>query len=64
MRLALMALALALSGCATTQQAAVVDTFCLTSQKRLWSIEDSPETIRSAEAWNGAIDKRCGVKRA
>lgn len=63
MRLLLVAAVSALGGCATTQQTVVADTFCLTAQKRQWSIEDSPETIRSAEAWNAAIDRRCPAKR-
>jgi hypothetical protein len=49
-----------LAGCATPGTVAV-DTFCLTAHKRLWSINDSPETIRDAEAWNKTIDLRCGV---
>lgn len=60
----MLAIACMLTGCATTQQAAVTDTFCLTAQKRSWSINDSAESIRSAEAWNAAIDRKCGVKQS
>lgn len=54
-----------MAGCETlnTAQLTAVDTFCLTSKKRLWSINDSPESIREAEIWNGTIDRRCGVKK-
>ena len=41
----------------------VVDTYCLTAQKRQWSIEDSAETIREIDAENTTIDRRCGIKR-
>jgi hypothetical protein len=53
---------LATAGCATTQQTTVVDTFCITAKKRYWSINDTAETIRDAEAWNKTIDLRCGVR--
>lgn len=54
---------LALAGCATTQSAPVaVDTFCITAKKRTWSIHDTAETIRDAEAWNKTIDLRCGIR--
>ena len=39
----------------------VIDTFCLTAKKRLWSIHDTPESIKSARAWNKGIDRKCGV---
>lgn len=45
-------------------QVTAVDTFCLSAQKRKWSVNDTPETIRDAEAWNTAIDKKCGTKKA
>lgn len=45
-------------------QLAVVDTYCLSAQKRAWSLSDSPESIREARVHNAAIDKRCGVKRS
>jgi uncharacterized lipoprotein YmbA len=58
----ILALALALSGCATTQTAPqVVDTYCLSARKIIWSIEDSAETIRRAVVHNRAIDRRCGI---
>jgi hypothetical protein len=38
-----------------------VDSFCETAKKRTWSVKDSVDTIREAQAWNRAIDKRCGV---
>lgn len=50
-----------LAGCATQATPIATDTFCLTAKKRMWSIQDSPETIRDAEAWNKTIDLRCGV---
>lgn len=58
-------LALLLPGCVKEPPVqTVADTFCLTAKKRLWSIEDTPETIRSAEVWNRLIDKRCGLPGA
>lgn len=51
---------LAIAGCATTPAPVAVDTFCLTAKKRTWSISDTAETIRDAEAWNKAVDLRCG----
>ncbi len=57
-------LALLLAGCAKEPASqAIVDTFCLTAKKRLWSINDSAETIRDAEAWNAAVDRKCSGKR-
>jgi hypothetical protein len=61
---------LAMAGCATQQAAVpvveppapvVVDSFCETARKRTWSVKDSVDTIREAQAWNRAIDKRCGL---
>lgn len=54
-------LVLLLSGCATTQQAVVVDTFCATTKKIPWSVDDDRDTIRRAEVHNKSIDRRCGV---
>lgn len=59
--------ALALAGCATTQEPiAAVDTYCLSAKKIRWSTADTAETIRQAEVINRTIDLRCGVpgKRA
>lgn len=55
-----------LAGCATTGNGPVAmnDTFCLTSKKKMWSIEDSAETIHDARVHNEVIDRRCGVKRS
>lgn len=53
---------LAVAGCATTQTTVAVDTFCITAKKRNWSINDTAETIREAEAWNKTIDLRCGIR--
>jgi hypothetical protein len=60
----LCALAGMLAGCAATQASAppAVDTFCITAKKRTWSVHDTAETIRDAEAWNKTIDLRCGVR--
>jgi hypothetical protein len=33
------------------------------ASKRAWSVKDSIDTIREAQAWNRAIDKRCGMPR-
>jgi uncharacterized lipoprotein YajG len=56
---------LLLAGCATTKEVvSVTDSFCLTARKRLWSVQDSPETIRDARAWNEAIDRRCASKKS
>jgi hypothetical protein len=38
-----------------------VDTFCLNAKKRSWSVNDTVETIRDAEAWNRTVDLRCGI---
>ena len=58
--LAVPLVALLLAGCATGKGEPVVyDTFCLTAQKRKWSVNDTAETIRDAEAWNAGVDKRC-----
>lgn len=67
MRLAIVVvLSLSLSGCALFQEAkpeqTVTDSFCLSARKRTWSVSDSPQSIQEAEAWNSAIDRRCGVK--
>jgi hypothetical protein len=56
-------LMLALSGCATTKEMVAVDTFCL-QKKRTWSMDDTPETVREAQVFNGTIDRRCGVKQS
>lgn len=65
--LAVAALAVGLAGCETVKEVAmapiVVDNFCLTAKKRTWSIDDTPETVREAQAWNAAVDKRCGVAK-
>lgn len=56
--------AIAVGGCATQPTAPIVtDTYCLSAKKRTWSVHDTAETIRDAEAWNKAIDLRCGVRR-
>lgn len=47
----------------TEPETRVVDTFCLTAKKRLWSIDDTAETIQAAEIQNKTIDRKCGVKR-
>jgi hypothetical protein len=39
----------------------VVDSFCETARKRTWSLKDTPESIAEAQAWNRAVDRRCGV---
>lgn len=58
-------LALLLPGCAMfgqpSEMPVAVDTFCLSAKKRIWSINDTPDSIRSAQVWNTTIDKRCGV---
>jgi uncharacterized lipoprotein YmbA len=53
--------ALLLPGCATMKEVTAVDTFCL-QKKRTWSMDDTPETVREAQVFNGTIDRRCGVK--
>jgi hypothetical protein len=73
MRPTIVALALGLTGCAQQMAEAppiepvkpapvVADTFCATARKRTWAVKDTPESIREADAWNRAIDKRCGEK--
>ena len=34
----------------------VVDTYCLTSKKRIWSISDTPESIQAARVHNRTVD--------
>lgn len=67
-RIIIMGAALVLSACATQTEETppkasaapvVVDSFCETAKKRQWSVQDTPDTIREALAWNRAIDKRC-----
>lgn len=56
------ALALLVGGCAKEVPATgITDTFCVTAKKRMWSIEDTPESIRAAEVFNRTVDRRCGV---
>ena len=63
-RWVLPAIFISLTACAKEPpQQVVTDSFCLTAKKRFWSINDSAESIRDAEAWNTAIDKKCGTKR-
>lgn len=58
-------LALMLAGCVKEPPPQVVaDTFCLTAKTRLWSIEDTPESIRAAEVFNRTVDRRCGIPGA
>ena len=61
---ALILLSCFLSGCALFEppkaETQVVDTFCL-QKKRMWSINDSVESIRDAEVHNAALDRRCGI---
>jgi hypothetical protein len=55
---------LALGGCSLMpkpEAQVAIDTFCL-QKKRTWSVNDSVETIREAEVWNGTIDRRCVKK--
>jgi hypothetical protein len=63
--LLVLAVAAAVGGCSLVPKPGldVVDTFCLTSKKRQWSINDSVESIHQAEVWNATIDRRCGVKK-
>lgn len=62
----IVSLALLLPGCAKEPpaQTAIVDTFCLTSKKRKFSIDrDTPERVREARIHNEVIDRRCGIGR-
>jgi hypothetical protein len=53
--------ALVLAGCATTQvPVQAVDTYCLSTRKIRWSVEDTPETVRQVEVHNRTLDLRCG----
>lgn len=57
------ALALLLSACSLPDgvpDKVVLDTLCVTAQRKLWSANDAPETIRDAKEWNRRIDRRCG----
>lgn len=53
-----------LAGCAKTPPVqTVTDTFCLTAEKRKWSVDDRPDLIQEARVWNATVDKRCGTKK-
>jgi uncharacterized lipoprotein YmbA len=52
-------LATLLSGCATTQQQAATDTFCL-QKERKWGVADSTDTIREVQVFNETLRRRCG----
>jgi hypothetical protein len=41
----------------------LVNTLCLTAERKQWSVTDSPETIGKAKAWNRQIDRHCGPSR-
>lgn len=56
-----MCLAIGLVACVQDTTPVAIDTFCLTAKKRLWSVNDTAETIRDAEAWNKLVDLRCGI---
>lgn len=60
-RAIVLCICLAMVGCAQSPTPVAVDTFCITAKKRTWSVNDTAETIRDAEAWNKTIDLRCGV---
>ena len=60
-RAIMFALVLLLSGCSLLDgvpENAVVDTLCLTAERKQWSAN---ETSRDAKAWNRQIDRHCGV---
>jgi len=38
-----------------------VDTLCL-MKKRSWSVDDTPETVRAATAFNAGWDRKCAKK--
>lgn len=67
LKVAALTLALTLAGCADFKkmapELAIVDTFCLNAQKRTWSLNDSPESIRDAQVHNAVIDKKCPTKK-
>jgi hypothetical protein len=64
-RTIMLALVLLLSGCSLLDgvpEKAVVDTLCLTAERKPWSANDTSEKkIGDAEAWNRQIDRHCGV---
>jgi hypothetical protein len=58
------ALALLLAGCSLLEgipEKVLLDTFCLTVERRQWSVNDPPEAIRDAKAWNRQVDRQCGA---
>lgn len=57
-RLAIIAAAAMLSGCATMQQQAAIDTYCL-QKERKWDHPDSAETIREIRVFNETLRRRC-----
>jgi hypothetical protein len=63
-RATVFALVLLLSACSLLDgvpDKAVLDTLCITAKRKLWSANDTPETIRDAKDWNHRIDRHCGV---
>jgi hypothetical protein len=65
-RATVVALMLLLQGCSlldSVPEKVLVDTLCLTANKRQWTANDPPETIRDAQAWNKQVDRQCGVPR-
>jgi len=64
MRLAIIALAALVAGCATPQVPVqvVANNFCLTAKKYSWSTEDSPATIEQIVRHNAGVDRACCVK--
>jgi hypothetical protein len=63
-RTIMFALVLLLSGCSLLDgvpEKAVVDTLCLTAERKPSSANDTSETVRDAKAWNRQIDGHCGV---
>ena len=64
MRIAIIALAALVAGCATPQAPVQVvgDSFCQAAKKKTWSVNDTPETIEQIVRHNAGIDRACGVK--
>jgi hypothetical protein len=57
-------LVLLLPGCSLLDgvpEKAVLDTLCLTAERKTWSVNDASETIQDAKAWNRQIEGHCGV---
>ncbi len=57
--LLVVALCLALTGCAKEVKTVAIDSYCATAEYRKLDPNDTPETFRENEAHNAYVDRRC-----